>query len=298
VKSVLVIKCGAAGDVVRTTPLISLFREWQIEWLTAPENRDLVPTRYVPAIFDSASQIPDGKSYDLVISLEDDIQLLRAVGSRIRAGRVFGSYEDGDKVTYTSDSAEWFDLSLVSRWGVKEADRRKLKNRQSYQEIIFRGLDHEFKGEPYLLPDDLPPSSLRGHVCVAPRAGTRWPAKNWRHMDRLIDQLANTYTVNILPPRDSIRQHIADIRGHSFLISGDSLPMHIALGLGIPCLAFFTCTSPWEIFDYGLLSKVISPQLEKYFYTRDHSEEASAAIEYDGVWERVNSLLHKHIEAP
>ena len=41
--------------------------------------------------------------------------------------------------------------------------------------------------------------------------------------------------------------------------------MHFALGTGTPCVTLFTCTSPWEIYDYGIQKKIVSPLLERVF---------------------------------
>jgi ADP-heptose:LPS heptosyltransferase len=54
--------------------------------------------------------------------------------------------------------------------------------------------------------------------------------------------------------------------------------MHLALGTGTPCVTLFTCTSPWEIYDYGILNKVVSPCLEEFFYKRGYDQRATSAI--------------------
>ena len=67
--------------------------------------------------------------------------------------------------------------------------------------------------------------------------------------------------------------------------------MHLALGLNIPCIAFFTCTSPWEIYDYGLLKKFISPLLEEFFYRRDYERRGTEAIKLEPVLEAIEELV-------
>ena len=54
--------------------------------------------------------------------------------------------------------------------------------------------------------------------------------------------------------------------------------MHLALGSGIPCVSIFTCTSPWEIHDYGVQRKIVSPLLEEFFYKRGYDVRATTAI--------------------
>ena len=59
--------------------------------------------------------------------------------------------------------------------------------------------------------------------------------------------------------------------------------MHLALGTGKRCVTLFTCTSPWEIHDYGIQRKIISPLLEEYFYKRGWDERATTAISVEEV---------------
>ena len=75
------------------------------------------------------------------------------------------------------------------------------------------------------------------------------------------------------------------------LVSGDSLPMHFALGTATPCVTLFNCTSPWEIYDYGVQTKLVSPLLERFFYQRGFDEAATTAIGLDEVFDAVVERL-------
>jgi hypothetical protein len=70
------------------------------------------------------------------------------------------------------------------------------------------------------------------------------------------------------------------------------LPMHFALGTATPCVTLFTCTSPWEICDYGIQKKIISPFLEEFFYKRGYDERATTAITLDQVFDAVMAQLN------
>jgi heptosyltransferase-2 len=283
-RRLLIIKTGAAGDVLRTTVLLHLFRDWSIDWFVAKENKELILNDYVQNVLDDSRCIDPNNPYDLVINLEDDESTCRDVLSRAEFAEISGSFIDDDgRMHYTTDSAEWFDMSLISKYGIEKANELKLKNRSSYQQIIFRSLGYEFKDQKYIMPRFIPTSELKGDIAIAPRAGDKWPMKTWCYFEDLTEELSKRYTVNILQTRQTILEHIADIKQHKFVISPDSLPMHLALGLGIPCVAVFTCTSPWEIHDYRLLTKVISPKLEQYFYSREFKEDAVTCIPYQEV---------------
>jgi hypothetical protein len=54
--------------------------------------------------------------------------------------------------------------------------------------------------------------------------------------------------------------------------------MHLALGVGTACVTIFNCTSPWEIHDYGLQTKIVSRLLGEFFYRRGFDPRATAAV--------------------
>jgi len=67
--------------------------------------------------------------------------------------------------------------------------------------------------------------------------------------------------------------------------------MHLALGSGLRCVSIFTCTSPWEIYGYGLQEKIVSPLLEKFFYQRGYYRNATTAISVEKVMDAVMAQL-------
>jgi heptosyltransferase-2 len=295
----LVIKLGATGDVVRTTPLLRRFHG-QVTWVTAPKNKplleDLEKTSAALRILDwNERSTIAGERFDLIINLEDDAETARILDS-VQADRLFGAYENrGQGMSYTKDASNWFDLSLISIHGREKADQLKFQNRQSYQEAIFQGLGFQFKGEAYLLPPT-PETDLRGDVAIASEAGPVWPMKKWAHYDWLKSRLeAQGLRVNYLPVRLTLLEHLADVRGHRCVVSGDSLPMHLAIGSGIPSVALFNCTSPWEIYDYGILEKLVSPLLGDFFYKREFDPRATTAISQEGVLNAVVQAIESRV---
>jgi len=285
--NVLIVKLGATGDVVRTTPLLRRLKG-KVTWVTSAKNRTLLEglcgsnAELHVLAWEERSQIA-GASFDLAINLEDDLETAALLKS-VRYDRLFGAYANGTgEMKYTEDARRWFDLSLISVHGRQQADALKFQNRHNYQELIFQGLGLGFQGEQYLLPPTKE-SPLRGDVAIAPEAGAVWPMKKWAHFDRLKSELESCgLKVNVLPTRPTLLEHLADVRGHRCLASGDSLPMHLALGSGVKCVALFTCTSPWEIYEYGLLTKIVSPLLGEFFYQRGFDRRATTAIPFDEV---------------
>ena len=288
----LIVKLNATGDVVRTTPLLRRLKG-AITWVTAAGSQI-----FLEGVMPSLRCIPWERrqealdmSYDLVINLEDDGEVASFVQD-VRAAQLFGAYLDkAGNIGYTENARGWFDMSLISTYGRRRADELKLANRRSYQDLIFTGLGFEFSGEEYVLPAPVA-TDLVGDVAIAPVAGPVWPMKNWAYYDLLKRRLENAgVEVNVLPRRTSLLEHLGDVSNHRCVVAGDSLPMHLALGRGVGCVAIFNCTSPWEIHDYGRLTKIVSPLLEKYFYKRGNDPRATSAISVEAVMAAVLEQL-------
>src|SRR5438045_5271659 len=200
--NVLIIKLGATGDVVRTTPLLCRLRG-SITWITAAKNCVLLEgladnlRHFSWEARARALDIP----YDLAINIEDSLEVAHFLKS-VRPAEIFGAYADSsNRLCYTDKSKAWFDLSLISSYGRQEADRLKLLNRRTYQELIFAGLGLRFAGDPYLLPNSIE-TGLSGDVAIAADAGQVWPMKKWVYYDELKEALESRgFTINILPKR-------------------------------------------------------------------------------------------------
>jgi heptosyltransferase-2 len=289
---ILIIKLGATGDVVRTTPLLRRLNG-QITWLTERKNIVLLEGLKDSLrcfSWEERERASDTR-YDLVINLEDTLNVGQFLKS-MRYGEIFGAYADSDgSLRYTENSQRWFNLSLISSYGRQKADRLKFLNRQTYQEMTFGGLGFPFIGEAYLLPQPIE-TALSGNIAIAADAGPVWPMKKWAYYDELKQQLEDrALTVNVLPKRSSLLEHLADVQNHKCLVGGDSLPMHFALGTATPCVTLFTCTSPWEIYGYGVQKQIVSPLLEEFFYKRGYDNRATTAISVDEVISAVMAQL-------
>lgn len=292
--NILIIKLNASGDVVRTTPLLRRL-PGHITWITAKNNVPLIEglTENVHCVRWETEEIASlrSKRFDLVINLEDEPAPARLV-SELDYEQLFGAYVGkSGSMRYTDSSKSWFDLSLISSHGRARADVLKFQNRRSYQALIFEGLGLRFSSERYILPDTSK-TDLRGDIAISPLAGPVWPMKNWAYYGQLKEQLeAANLTVNVLPRRATLLEHIGDIRGHRCLVGGDSLPMHLALGTTVPCVTLFNCTSPWEIHGYDIQTQLVSPLLNEFFYKRTFDPRATTAITMEEVFKAATTRL-------
>jgi heptosyltransferase-2 len=290
--NLLIVKLGATGDVVRTTPLMRRLMG-DITWVTAARNRPLLEglREDLRCLSWEERDMALDRQYDLAINLEDTLDVAQFLKG-VRCDEMFGAHVDStNTLRYTENSAAWFDLSLISTYGKEQADKLKLRNRRTYQEMIFKGLGFPFSGETYFLPPAIE-TGLSGDVAIAADAGPVWPMKKWAYYNELKQELEQQHlTVNVLPKRRSLLEHLSDVRSHRCLVGGDSLPMHFALGTATPCVTLFTCTSPWEIYDYGVQTKIVSPLLEEFFYRRGYDKRATTAITVDEVFTAVMAQL-------
>lgn len=288
----LIMKLGATGDVVRTTPLLRRL-SGEVTWITAAKNAAILQgvAEGLRCLSWEERECARDAEYDLVINLEDTSDVAAYLQSLVFK-QLFGAYLASDNLLrYTDDSKRWFDLSLISAYGRAEANRLKFINRSTYQDLIFGGLGFKFAGETYLLPQPVE-TGLSGDVAIAADAGPVWPMKKWAYYQELRQRLEEQgLTVNLLPKRPSLLEHLSDVRSHRCLVGGDTLPMHFALGTGTRCVSLFACTSPWEIYDYGVQQKIVSPLLEAFFYKRGYDERATKAISVDEVFDAVMPQL-------
>ena len=289
---ILIVKLGATGDVVRTTALLRRLNG-EVTWLTAAKNVVMLQNLKgnLRCFAWEQRESARDRRYDLVVNLEDTPEASCFLKT-VEAADFFGAYANSnDALRYTDNSRQWFDLSLISVYGRQEADRLKLQNRRTYQELIFEGLGFRFRGEQYLLPKPVE-TGMSGDVAISRGAGPVWPMKNWAYYEQLKGELEATgLTVNELPQRPSLLEHLADVRNHRCLVGGDSLPMHFALGTGTPCVTLFTCTAPWEIHDYGVQKKIVSPLLAEFFFKRGYDRRATTAISVEDVFSAVTAQL-------
>src|ERR1700733_4436064 len=111
--NILIIKLGATGDVVRTTPLLKHL-SGEISWITAAKNVALLTglgKNLRSVSWEQREQFCD-RDYDFVINLEDTLDVAQFL-PKLKFKKLFGAYIDANgALIYTDDSRGWFDLSL------------------------------------------------------------------------------------------------------------------------------------------------------------------------------------------
>jgi heptosyltransferase-2 len=261
-------------------------------WVTSPAALPLLS--HNPFIADvklikDAVQGGIQAEFDLVMNLEDEPRCAE-LASTLKRKTIIGPSLSGGHITYHHSNCDWFDMSLISRFGKARADELKMANRKSYQEFLFAMAGLSFRGEEAVLNLPLGTTAVPGLIGIESRAGDVWPMKRWSGYEELAARLsAEGFRVKFFVQREKLEDYINDINECEFIICGDTLAMHLGLALRKKIVAIFTCTSPHEIYGYGRLVKIISPLWEKYFYRRDFAQEAVDAISVDSVHEAITN---------
>ncbi|OQP60270.1 glycosyltransferase family 9 protein [Niastella populi] len=272
---ILLIKTGAAGDVVRTTVLLNAL-QGSVTWVIDSRYQGILPARHPNlhrvVTLDNALTTLQHEIFDHTISLEEDAACA-LLASRVPTKKLTGISLENKKLTYTPDSAPWYDMSLVSSLGASCANEAKRRNTATFQQLVLSMFNLPFNGEQYCIYRNNHIRPVPKVIGIETRVGARWPNKGWSGYPALITKLqALGYTIKLLEQRDSITEYLDDIASCSFLISGDTLAMHVAIAYHIPSIAIFNCTSAAEIHDYGTLKKVVSPLLHQAFYKTSFSQ--------------------------
>jgi ADP-heptose:LPS heptosyltransferase len=188
-KKILIIKLGAAGDVIRTTPLLyPLKRQYpfaKIYWLT--NSPELVPTgiseetkadEVLKYNLQNVSFIY-ATEFDVVINLDKDYEAI-SILSNVNAKEKIG-FTIKDGYCYPAGkSAEHKYLTGIF-------DNVSIENKENYISEIFDICGYEFKGEKYILKADkkydrdwaLNESKLV--VGLNTGCGERWTSRLWKN---------------------------------------------------------------------------------------------------------------------
>jgi heptosyltransferase-2 len=290
----LIVKLGALGDVVRTTVLLSEL-EGEIYWLTKSNAKDLLNSDKISKIFffERQSDLDSllENSFDCIISLDEEIEVLNFI-KKIKTKRVIGVFlNNKNKVDYTKESVYWFDMSLSSKFGKKEADVLKMKNKKSVPEILIEMIGKSWTEQEYDL-GILPKDSEKNKIGLISVSTSNWPNKNWIGWDKLFYLLKEDgYSPVHLLMKENLIQHIDEINSCVAVVCGDTLGMHLALALKKKVFVLFNCTSPQEIYDYHRLIKVLSPVLNQYYYKKTFNHEAQSAIKPEIVFELIKNSV-------
>lgn len=240
--------------------------------------------------------------FDLVVSLDDEMHILELV-KKVNAKVTFGAYADNNNIKYTDDSALWFDMGLISRLGKTKADQLKKQNKLEHNQIFSNMLNIEINNpcfyNSYVLTQKIGRriDSDFYNVGINAGAGGRWPSKQLpeKEVITLIRKISSIKVgkkqikVHLLGGKDeekmnqrvlrnfsdhvqyltkgcSILEFAAIIGSLDYVITSDSMALHLAISQQTNNLSFYAPTSADEIgtFGSGVKLKSLSPDYCSY----------------------------------
>jgi len=328
-KNILIIKHGAYGDVIRTSyflrPLYDQYGKPNIFWLTSQNSFHLL--RFNPYIFQLTYEISDlvNTEFDWVISLDDEYDILKK-SYFIKYKKITGAFLENEERTYSTDSALWFDMGLISKFGKKRADELKKLNTLGHAEIFskvlnIKGINPVFYNSP-VIEQKVKKSSNYLIIGINSGAGGRWESKKLcvietvklilklqrQNVDgkkvffyllggkdeekrnrKIMSLIDNKQNVRVVDSQGSLLLFAAIIKSCDYLISSDSLALHMAISQKIPNLSFYAPTSAVEIDTFGTGVKVISSSDDYCNYSSKCDNTSLTA-------ERIEKVFNSHID--
>lgn len=285
VGSILIIKLGAIGDVIRTTPLLhrlkSEFPSHKIWWLTY--TPDIVPS-IVDKTFNynvESIEILKSCNFDLLINLDKDLQAV-ALANSIDASDKLGFVMKDNLPYFANKNAEHKYLTGLF-------DDLNKMNTKSYMEEIFEICGWKYNKEEYILDLNSEytwdiPSSGRKIIGLNTGCGERWVSRLWND-DNWIELIFKLQQNNYFPlllggkQEDEKNKYFAKQTGACYLghfsldkfisemnqcdlvVSAVTMGMHIAIGLRKPLVLMNNIFNPneFELFGRG---EIVMPDKE------------------------------------
>lgn len=289
--NILIIKLGAIGDVIRTTPLLSkLWVEYpkaKIWWLTySPE---IIPYKVDKILDFSAESILtiQNVNFDIAINLDKDIPACALLNS-VTAGKKYGfDLRNGIPHPINELAVDKFITGIF--------DDVNKGNTKSYLEEIFSICDFKFNGEEYILNnvaeiDWKINNNDKKVIGLNTGCGARWISRLWSDNNwiELTQKLIDSGYYPLLlggKQEDEKNKFFAEKTGACYLghfgmaeftslmnqcdliVSAVTMGMHLAIGLKKPLILMNNIFNPYEFELYGR-GEIVSPEKEcKCFFS-------------------------------
>jgi len=322
-KKILIIKLGALGDVLRTTPILPAIKEKYpnslIYWLIEDnygEGKELLKNNpYIDKVLilntENILRLQQER-FDILYSLEITTPAT-LLANIVQANEKYGYYfNNGATFCFNNSALEYLETAFLSHI--------KKQNRKTYQELIFLACNLPYNKEEIIFnlkekdkkyAEDFKKKIGEGKILgINFGSGKRWPSKAWskEKIKELIKKTKDKYKILLLggPEEETIKAFSKELENEGTpviindpknstsefasildlcdkIITTDSFTLHLATALKKPTIALFFSTPDWEIEDYGIIKKLTSPLLEKNFFSNSYSDELANSISVEDV---------------
>jgi len=320
-KKILIIKLGAIGDVLRTTPILKSLKEKygnniHVTWLVHEESKDMLKSnklidRILVYNLDNILRLENEK-FDILLSLEVDVPGT-AIATIIKADKKYGYFLDRDgNPNYFNEKAKFYLERVFSNYINKNNRKNQLEMLHEIIELPYKQQDYilNLSGSELIYGNKFRKNKLIG---INIGSGLRWRNKTI-HKETLIDlirllkkeynvlllggnqekylleELRNKLRVNINNSENTLREFASVMNACDYIITGDTLALHLALALKKKTIALFFCTPDWEIENFSYLKKVTSPLMLNNFFSDEYSEELVKSISPDEIIKKIKEF--------
>lgn len=277
---ILIIKLGAAGDVIRTTPLLYPLKKQypasKIYWLTytpelVPVNSEICADVVLKCDFKSVMFLKEVE-FDVVINLDKDLEAISLTGN-LKAKKKFGYTIKDGHCHPINEFAEHKYLTGIF-------DNLSKENKKSYPEEIFEICGYRFNKEKYILELEEAHNAKwdldfgKKVIGLNTGCGDRWTSRLWSDDNwiNLIHRLTDSgFEVILLGgPQEDLKNRLyaentkAKYFGHfplktflnlvnkcELIITQVTMTMHIAIGLNKKLVLMNNIFNPNEYELYG-----------------------------------------------
>ncbi len=283
---ILILKIGAAGEVIRNTPILhrlrALYPDAEITWVT--DFPDFIPRSFVNRVMKNDwknVQTLLEERFDLLLSLDKE-HYACALANRIEAGKKKGFLLDKNGKIIPAD------VDAEGKWLTGVFDDLMKANTKHYVEEIFEICGWQWSGEKYILEDYVVPafSFQKGNkplIGLNTGAGSIWPTRVWP--EKLWLELKGKlqereYQVLLLggPDEHEKNLRLAESAGAHYeglksfreftglmshcdiVVTAVTMAMHIAIALGKKIILFNNIFNKNEFYLYGL-GTIIEPDV-------------------------------------
>ncbi len=316
-EKILIIKLGAAGDVIRTTPILHKLRKGypnaQIVWLTLYPI--YIPRNYVDTVLEWNLQSVlwlQSIEFDLLFNLDKDKEAL-GLATLIKAKQKKGYLpnEYGKCIPADEDSTH--------KWRTGIFDDECMFNTKSYPQEIVELCGFKYEMQEYIFnltsneyEFDLPEE--KKVIGLNTGCGTRWLTRlwgedNWVELCKLLDSKGYVPVLLGGPVEDELNRKIASQTPAVYLgtmsldkfchlfnqidlcVTSVTMAMHIAIGLKKKIVLLNNIFNKYEFELYGL-GTILEPDKPcKCCYKNSCPEECMSTIKPQTIMSEIEELL-------
>jgi len=251
------------GDVLRTTPILHLFKDDKVTWVTDKEAFPLLEgnpfiERLLPYDFTTILQL-ESEEFDTVVNLEK-IPGICALADKIKAWKKYG-FRFNTQTGNAEPHEKAFEVLAVS----SKPEAKRINERTS-NELVFELVGKKWGGEEYVL--GYKPSTLEVYdVGFNTLAGSKWPNKawsmeNWNRLEEILKNKGVKVTRQEKQGQEvlvNLNKYIDWVNSSKIIVTNDSLGMHIGIALKKDIIALFGPTPSKEVYFYNK-GKAILPE--------------------------------------